>query len=74
MAYAYIVTGSEDGILGVYSNPYAAYGKANDYCKSDDLFRVENTSRTNLKQHWYVTLEGKYCSATAEKFLIEKSS
>ena len=67
MAYAYIVTGSEDGIIGVYSNSIAACKKAVEYCTDEDTLSLEWCGG-NLKEDYHINVRGENCNADVDKW------
>lgn len=71
MAYAYIVTGSEDGIIGVYSNYKSACKKAVEYCTDEDSLILEWCGG-NLRDDYHINIQGKNCSADVDKWWMRK--
>ena len=72
MAYAYIVTGSEDGVIGVYSNYKSACKKAVEYVSSDESSSFLHWSDGNLREDYHISIEGDYCRADVDKWWLEK--
>ena len=70
--YAYVVTGSEDGILGVYSNANAAAKRAAQYVAPDDYIELWRRTAGNAKLQHSVTIQAPgtdyndYTTTTAE--------
>ena len=70
MKNVFIVTGSEDGILGVFTNKKLAYEKAHDYVEQNGG-AVQSYSNTckSLREGWFAYVDSKdgYGNATIEK-------
>jgi argonaute-like protein implicated in RNA metabolism and viral defense len=59
MKKAYTVYGSEDGIIGIYSNFKKAYAEALDYSCSGDASKVNLTYSQAVKSKNIVTIKDK---------------
>ena len=59
MAYAYTVTGSEDGIVGVYGNRTRAENAAKKYIKSSYGCDREDYNINIDKCEWITLMEGQ---------------
>ena len=68
MAYAYVVKGSEDGNIGVYSTMKKAKIAAAQYIAQSQNFHSEICIESETKYH--VLLRGDYTSAEVEQFYI----
>ena len=59
MAYAYTVTGSEDGIVGVYGNRTRAENAAKKYIKNSYNCDREDYNINIDKSEWITLMEGQ---------------
>ena len=75
----YVVRGSEDGIIGVFSNIKRAYEKASHYAKTCAGSTTANPSYANVTKNFkdgygIVTIEndGGYGTADIERFYLNQ--
>lgn len=65
MAYAYVVRGSEDGNIGVYSSKKKALKRAVDYVTQ------QGDEHTIDKYQWVTYVASEWSTADVEKFILE---
>ena len=72
MNFAYVVRGSEDGNLGVFTSKKRATMRAVMYCSVDNDEFDENVEVDTTTSSWMVYVEGNGMSADVEKFEINE--
>jgi hypothetical protein len=68
--YAYVVSGSEDGILGVYGNKKSAIKEAVEYCDFSTITPLKHEDY--IREHGDYYVYGSNCSARVEMWAVCK--
>lgn len=72
MKTVYLVNGSEDGAIGVYSTFKRAYAKVKDYVEAYSKGNIDRSYQMALKDSFQIGNSGDFVKADIIKFTINQ--